>query len=86
MFCAPPGLAGGEVGRVGTVLVNGQPIDRFPPIPLTTGDEIELRMPGGGGFGPVAERPRSAVIRDYQRGYVTRAGARRDYGVDVDAD
>ena len=86
MFCAPPGLAGGEVGRVGTVLVNGQPIDRFPPIPLTTGDEIELRMPGGGGFGPVTERPRSAVIRDYQRGYITRAGARRDYGVDVDAD
>ena len=85
MFCAPPGLAGGEVGRVGTVLVNGQPIDRFPPIPLATGDEIELCMPGGGGFGPVAERPRSAVLRDYRRGYITRAGARRDYGVDVDA-
>ena len=84
MLCAPPGLAGGEVGRVGTVLVNGTSIDRFPPIPLETGDEIELRMPGGGGFGPVANRQTEAVLSDYQRGYITRAGARRDYGVDVD--
>ena len=84
MLCAPPGLAGGAVGRVGTVLVNGTPIDRFPPIPLETGDEIELRMPGGGGFGSVAQRPREAVMDDFRRGYITRAGARKDYGVDVD--
>ncbi len=83
MFCAPPGLGGGAVGRVGTVLVNGTPIDRFPPIALETGDEIELRMPGGGGFGPVAKRSREAVMHDYQRGYITREGALRDYGVDV---
>ncbi len=85
MFCAPPGLAGGSVGRVGTVLVNGNPIDRFPPIPMKTGDEIELRMPGGGGFGPVSKRPRAAVIDDFFRGYITREGALDDYGVDVDA-
>ncbi len=85
MFCAPPGLAGGSVGRVGTVLVNGDPIDRFPPIPLKTGDEIELRMPGGGGFGPVSKRARAAVIDDFRRGYITRDGALEDYGVDVDA-
>ncbi len=84
MFCAPPGLGGGAVGRVGTVRVNGEPIDRFPPIPLTTGDEIELLMPGGGGFGPVAKRSREAVLQDYERGYITREGALRDYGVDVD--
>ena len=83
MFCAPPGLSGGEPGRVGTVRVNGSPIERFPPIPLEYGDEIELRMPGGGGFGPVSERPTEAVLADYRRGYITREGALRDYGVDV---
>lgn len=86
MSCAPPGLAGGEVGRVGTVRVNGKAIDRFPPIVLETGDEIELCMPGGGGFGPVARRSRQAVLRDYQRRYITREGALRDYGVGVDAE
>ncbi len=86
MFCAPPGLGGGAVGRVGTVLVNGEPIDRFPPISLETGDEIELLMPGGGGFGPVEKRPREAVLQDFERGYITREGALRDYGVDVEAD
>ena len=85
MLCAPPGLAGGAVGRVGTVLVNGTPIERFPPIPLKTGDEIELRMPGGGGFGSVTKRPRQAVMDDFGKGYITREGARKDYGVDVDA-
>ncbi len=85
MLCAPPGLAGGAAGRVGTVLVNGAAIDRFPPISLETGDEIELRMPGGGGFGTVARRPRQAVIDDFRKGYITREGARKDYGVDVDA-
>ncbi len=85
MLCAPPGLAGGATGRVGTVLVNGTPIERFPPIPLETGDEIELRMPGGGGFGSVTQRPRQAIMDDFQKGYITREGARRDYGVDVDA-
>lgn len=85
MICAPPGLAGGSTGRVGTVLVNGTSIDRFPPIPLRKGDRIELRMPGGGGFGPVAQRARQAVLDDYERGYITRTGARRDYGVKIDA-
>ncbi len=86
MFCAPPGLSGGEPGRVGTVRVNGSSIERFPPIPLEYGDEIELRMPGGGGFGPVSERPTEAVLADYRRGYITREGALRDYGVDVAED
>ena len=31
MFCAPPGLDGGEPGVVGEVRWNGQTITRFPP-------------------------------------------------------
>lgn len=85
MFCAPPGLAGGQVGRVGTVLFKGDSIDRFPPLPLNPGEEIELRMPGGGGFGPADRRPAEAVLDDFRRGYVTREGALRDYGIDVSA-
>ena len=39
------------------------------------GDEIEMRMPGGGGFGPVSERPRALILHDLAMGYITPEGA-----------
>jgi N-methylhydantoinase B/oxoprolinase/acetone carboxylase alpha subunit len=80
MFCEPPGLNGGEPGKVGTVRINGELVTRFPPIEFHPGDEIEMRMPGGGGFGPVSERPVELIRNDLAMGYITPAGARRDYG------
>ena len=82
MFCAPPGLDGGVPGVVGEVRWNGRNIDRFPPLDLQPGDEIELLMPGGGGFGPVAERPAEQIRRDIEAGFISEAAARRDYGWD----
>jgi N-methylhydantoinase B len=80
MFCEPPGIAGGQPGQVGTVRLNGELITRFPPIEFHPGDEIELRMPGGAGFGPVAEREPERIARDLAMGYITPEGARCDYG------
>jgi N-methylhydantoinase B len=80
MFCEPPGIAGGQPGQVGTVRLNGELITRFPPIEFHPGDEIELRMPGGAGFGPAAAREPERIARDLAMGYITPAGARRDYG------
>ena len=37
--------------------------------------------PGSGGFGPVAARDRAAIGRDLLDGYVSAAGAQRDYGI-----
>jgi N-methylhydantoinase B len=83
MFCEPPGLNGGSPGRVGIVCLNGETITRFPPLELNPGDEIEMLMPGGGGFGPVSERERELILLDLEMGYITPEGARRDYGLDI---
>ncbi|MEZ4837222.1 MAG: hydantoinase B/oxoprolinase family protein [Caldilineaceae bacterium] len=83
MFCEPPGINGGAPGRVGTVHMNGEVVTRFPPIEFKPGDEIVLRMPGGGGFGPVAERDPALVREDLELGYITSEGAKRDYGIEI---
>ena len=59
--------------RRGEVLING----RAPDNPkaeqmLQPGDLVELRLPGGGGYGPPAERDPEARARDLREGYVTR--------------
>jgi N-methylhydantoinase B len=82
IICPPPGLAGGQPGRTGQVLLNGTPLTRFPPIEFQPGDEIEMRMPGGAGFGPVHERPREAIQRDLEAGYISSRAAREDYHLD----
>ncbi|MCZ7567157.1 MAG: hydantoinase B/oxoprolinase family protein [Ardenticatenaceae bacterium] len=83
IFCAPPGLNGGQPGRTGVVRLNGESITRFPPIEFNPGDEIEMRMPGGAGFGPVTEREPERILRDLEMGYITPQGAREDYGLDM---
>ena len=83
MYCEPPGINGGQPGQVGTVYINGEVITRFPPIDFMPGDEIDLHLPGGGGFGPVEERPEEEVQQDLALGYITPAGAQRDYGYDA---
>jgi N-methylhydantoinase B len=85
MFCHPPGHNGGQPGKVGQVRMNGEVITRFPPLEFKPGDEIEMRMPGGGGFGPPSERPVEMILRDLELGYITPEGARRDYGFDPDS-
>jgi N-methylhydantoinase B len=82
IICPPPGLAGGEPGRTGEVLLNGTPLTRFPPIEFQPGDEIEMRMPGGAGFGPVHERAPEAILSDLEAGYISPRAAREDYHFD----
>ncbi|MEM7124795.1 MAG: hydantoinase B/oxoprolinase family protein [Chloroflexota bacterium] len=79
MFCEPPGLNGGQPGKVGEVRMNGELITRFPPLDFKPGDEIEMRMPGGAGFGPVEEREREQVLYDLAMGYITVNHAKKEY-------
>jgi N-methylhydantoinase B len=83
VFCAPPGIDGGQVGKTGEVRFNGNVITKFPILSFHPGDEIELRMPGGAGFGKPAERERALILKDLELGYITTQGAKDDYGVDV---
>ncbi len=84
IFCAPPGLDGGQPGKTGEVRFNGEVITQFPILPFGPGDEIELRMPGGAGFGASDQRDPAAIARDVAAGIVTIEGARSDYGVRLD--
>ncbi len=48
---------------------------------MPPGSAVWLRAPGSGGYGPPAERDRARVREDVLDGYLTPAGAARDYGV-----
>ncbi len=73
------GFFGGEPGAAGEVLIDGVPPENpkaehlVPPRAL-----VEVRLPGGGGYGPPSERDPALVARDLLEGYVTAGGRRRD--------
>jgi N-methylhydantoinase B len=83
IVCAPPGLAGGRPGERGELFLNGERLTRFPPFRFRPGDELELRLPGGGGFGPPTDRMEADVGADVRAGYLTARAAGRDYGLPI---
>ncbi|MDE2515869.1 MAG: hydantoinase B/oxoprolinase family protein, partial [Rhodospirillales bacterium] len=85
----PWGLAGGGPGAAGRNLLargtTAPPEWQSVPGKLTrtfrAGEVFRHELPGGGGYGPALERDLDAVQRDLADGFVTIAGAARDYGV-----
>jgi N-methylhydantoinase B len=67
------GLQGGAPGLPATLRL----LNRDCPLPpkgrilLQKGDVVEIGCPGGGGFGPPAERSRESIQEDVRAGYVT---------------
>jgi N-methylhydantoinase B len=51
---------------------------------LVRGDSVSMRQTGGGGYGRAFDRSPEDVLEDVLNGYVTVAGAARDYGVVID--
>jgi N-methylhydantoinase B len=76
-----PGLLGGRDGARGEVFLNGTRLEWFPALELKGGDEVVIRVPGGGGFGAPQERERELVRRDLADGMITLAAARAAYGM-----
>jgi N-methylhydantoinase B len=64
-----PGFLGGEPGAPGDVQINGVSINHRTQHLLRRGDRVLLRTPGGGGWGPPAERDPRLVARDRRLGY-----------------
>ena len=82
----PLGALGGEDGGVNVVTVTRDGAPYHPPhrskdqgIVLQAGDTVEVRTPGGGGYGPVAGRPPELVAKDVRRGYYTPGQARERF-------
>lgn len=65
-----PGFGGGEHGARGEVRIDGGPVDHRSNVVLRNGQTVTLRTPGGGGYGPAADRAPAAVTEDRQAGYV----------------
>jgi N-methylhydantoinase B len=51
------------------------------PLALKPGDTYTIRLPGGGGYGDPASRPRALVRADVADGYVSAEAAARIYGL-----
>lgn len=78
-----PGVAAGGSPRKGEILLNGEPLNASQQVVLDPGDALTFRTPGGGGFGPPAERDPMQVREDVAGGYVSVEAARTHYGQDV---
>jgi N-methylhydantoinase B len=85
-FTPPWGLKGGQPGRpAGVHLRPGTPDEeilmKVNHLPVPRGLVISARTGGGGGYGPPWMRPLESVLDDLMDGYVSQAGAERDYGL-----
>ena len=79
------GLLGGGSGGAGSLRINDT--EEAQPkrlLMLQPGDRVHIDPPGGGGYGDPLLRDPQAVLRDVIEGYVSIAGAERDYGAVVE--
>jgi N-methylhydantoinase B len=87
--CLPWGIRGGKDGAAPYAAIERpgrEPEVRFKgTFPLMPGDRVRVLSSGGGGYGDPLRRDPALVARDVKLGYVTVEGARRDYGVALDA-
>ncbi|MBY0337593.1 MAG: hydantoinase B/oxoprolinase family protein [Acetobacteraceae bacterium] len=67
---AAPGMAGGQPGAPGAVLIMGEPADPKRQHVVPPGGTVELRTPGGGGHGDPAGRDPALLAADTRDAYV----------------
>jgi N-methylhydantoinase B len=83
---APPGMDGGQPGRLAHLIWNygranaRELSSKESALALRAGDSIRLETAGGGGFGPVGERPASLLADDIRSGKLSRVNAEQLYG------
>jgi N-methylhydantoinase B len=87
----PFGVSGGASAQPNHVAFTRDGETWIPPmrskaekIPLSAGDTVHLRSPGGGGFGDPTLRAVSAIERDLDLGFISEQSAQIDYGVAVE--
>ncbi|MCC6007843.1 MAG: hydantoinase B/oxoprolinase family protein [Rhodobacteraceae bacterium] len=83
----PRGVAGGGDAALNVFSyenagewANPPMVSKMVGIRLKQGERVRLETPGGGGYGPAADRAPGAVARDVRLGYVSPERADADYG------
>jgi N-methylhydantoinase B len=83
----PLGVLGGSPGALNEIVMCRDGVESRPvhwskdeDLALRPGDWIQVRTPGGGGYGDPRERDPTLVERDIRRGYLTREEAEAQYG------
>jgi N-methylhydantoinase B len=83
----PFSLAGGTAGAMTEIEVSqGGTVTRPPHVSkgtgyvLAPGDWVQVKTPGGGGWGDPRKRDRERVERDVRRGYIAPSLAAATYG------
>jgi N-methylhydantoinase B len=82
---------GGKPGSVNEIRIlradgTEEAAGKYARLRVGKGEVIRLVTGTGGGWGDPFERPVREVVDDVRNGYLTVEGARRQYGVDVDAE
>jgi N-methylhydantoinase B len=85
----PWGLWGGKLGRGGSNWVKTPEDQEWKPtgiyrLPVTKQTVIRAETTGGGGWGDPLDRDPQMVLTDFLNGYISKQGARDDYGVVID--
>ena len=75
------GRVGGQAGKPGRIRIGDGPgLPSKGEFRVKAGETLIFETPGGGGFGPPAERERDAIARDVEDGVVSADAARDHYG------
>ncbi len=82
----PRGKHGGREGHVRRYYINGEQVNPRGRFMVKPGDVIRFVSAGGGGFGDPRLRDPARVADDVRNGWVTPAGALRDFGVTMRSD
>ena len=69
---APAGIAGGEAGACGELIIDGKAVNPKSQHYIEQGGTVLIRTPAGGGYGSPAKRDKERIAEDYSEGYVTR--------------
>lgn len=81
----PQGRAGGLPGAVNRVIIDEPSgkrriVRKGTRVPIPAGSLVTLETGGGGGYGPVSQRPPQSILMDLAAGYISRKAARLVYG------
>jgi N-methylhydantoinase B len=81
---APLGINGGHAGALGSIRLNGVPVEEpKASMVLKKNDLLEVITPGGGGFDDPRQRDRASLWDDVVKGYVSIEQAQEKYGIIV---